>query len=211
MIDLLSLAVLASSCVLTSTPADVVASVAMVQSEGRPYDVGLDGNLFRHESKEAAIATITEGLINGRYVTFGLSQITIAHAEEAGFTPADGLSLCINLKILGDVLEGLHSYAPDSARPWSSVAALYATGTGEGPIAAQYITHIEEVRARLKGLDGWAGQQGLTTPPAALEAPNIADADVSAEAAPRASVELPWDIFQATRGQSVLVFQGNNE
>lgn len=212
MIDLLSVAVLASSCVLSSAPADVVTSVAMVQSDGRPYDVGFDGNMQRHESKEAAIATITEGLINGRYVTFGLSQITIAQAEAAGFTPADGLSLCINLKILGDVLEELHSHAPDSARrPWSSVAAMYATGTGEGQVAADYITHIEEVRARLQGLDGWAGRQGQTTPPGAVEAPGIADADASANAAPQVSAEQSWDVFQATRGQSVLIFQGNNQ
>ena len=113
-----------------------MAAVAMVESDGDPLAIGVNGDhptTLHPASKDAAVATARALLGQGKSIDLGLTQINSANLGHDGLTVETAFDACASLRA------GAAHLAADFEAAWRAAHSRYNTGDLQRGIANGYV------------------------------------------------------------------------
>ena len=120
-------------------PPERMAAVVMVESDGDPLAIGVNGDhptTLHPATKDAAVATARALLAQGRSIDLGLTQINSANLLHDGLTVETALDACASLRA------GAAHLAADFEAAWRAAHSRYNTGDLQRGIANGYALRV---------------------------------------------------------------------
>ena len=136
---IMSLAVLPECGAGQGVAPERMAAVAMVESDGDPLAIGVNGDhptTLHPASKDAAVATARALLGQGRSIDLGLTQINSANLAHDGLTVETAFDACASLRA------GAAHLAADFEAAWRAAHSRYNTGDLQRGIANGYVLRV---------------------------------------------------------------------
>jgi type IV secretion system protein VirB1 len=141
-----------------------MAAVAMVESDGDPLAIGVNGDhptTLHPASKDAAVATARTLLGQGKSIDLGLAQINSANLAHDGLTIETAFDACASLHA------GAAHLAADFEAAWRAAHSRYNTGDFQRGIANGYVHKVELAARRVvAALDVGAAPAATDSQPA---------------------------------------------
>jgi type IV secretion system protein VirB1 len=136
---ILSLAGLPACGAGQGVPADRMAAVALVESDGDPLAIGVNGphpTTLHPATKDEAVATARALLAQGKSVDLGLTQINNANLAQDGLSLETAFDACTSLRA------GAVHLAADFEAAWRAAHSRYNTGDLQHGIANGYALRV---------------------------------------------------------------------
>ncbi len=198
---------------------ETLAAVVSLESQFQPFDIRVRGSSSLHEqpkNKAEAVETATVLMAEHKDVQLGLGGIGIAELRKFDLSIADAFDPCLNLKATATLLDGYYRLAVRAGatlRQAERVMLQSYYGRSDPSVGkmAQYDDQVQSEAKRLsKTLSTIAiGQSARrpTVPQLQTDDPSLNGEEMPS---PERSVKpSPWDVFNAARQSSALVFQND--
>ena len=161
---IIGLAVLPECGAGQGVTAERMAAVAMVESDGDPLALGVNGSspvTLHPATKDEAVATARALLAQGKSLDLGLAQINSANLAHDGLTIETAFDACTSLRA------GAAHLAADFEAAWRAAHSRYNTGDAQRGFANGYV-HKVELAARhvVPAIDVGAAPAAIDSQPA---------------------------------------------
>lgn len=198
---------------------ETLAAVVSLESNFQPFNIRINSGLpldRQPKSKAEAIETAATLVAEHQDVQLGLGGVGIEELRRLNLAISDAFDPCLNLKVTATLLDGyyrlaLRAGAASGQADRVMLQSYYGRSDPSVGAMVQYDAQVQREAKRLsaslavltigQGPDGWnaAEVQAPATPP-------VAKAEASQQPAARAP---SWDVFNAARHSSALVFQND--
>ncbi|MBY3513379.1 lytic transglycosylase domain-containing protein [Rhizobium laguerreae] len=192
-----------------------LAAVISLESRFKPFAVRINSGpplASQPASKAEAIERATFLIADGQDIQIGLGGIGMEELRKLNLSISDAFDPCLNLKATATLLDGYYRLAlraGANARQAETVMLQSYYGRDD-PSVGKMVRYDEQVRQEVVRLSSNPASVAIAEPreEVSLEEP----ADGQAAPAPGRSLFQPdeaasWDVFNARRQSSVLVFQ----
>ena len=168
---IIGLAVLPECGAGQGVAAERMAAVAMVESDGDPLTIGVNGSspvTLHPATKDEAVATARALLGQGKSIDLGLTQINNANLAHDGLTVETAFDACASLRA------GAAHLAADFEAAWRAAHSRYNTGDFQRGIANGYVHKVELANRRaVAALDVGTAPAAIDSQPVPAAAPAV--------------------------------------
>ncbi|AYG62359.1 transglycosylase SLT domain-containing protein [Rhizobium jaguaris] len=210
---------LAETCA-PAVAVETLAAVVSLESNFQPFDIRINADLpFGQQPKskaEAIEATTTLMAEQHRDLQLGLGGIRIEELRKLDLTISDAFDPCLNLKATATLLDGYYRLAVRAgAAPGQAEHVMLQSYYGRShPLVGEMAQYDEQVRREAKRLSARLASLAIAQAPDKQDAPDarsLATTSVhdSEGSQPRMAKTPSWDVFNAARRSSALVFQSD--
>lgn len=207
---------LAETCA-PAVAVETLAAVVSLKSNFQPFAIRVDSDLPRGKqpnSKEEAIQNATTLIAEQQNIQLGLGGIAIEELRKLDLTISDAFDPCLNLKATATLLDGYYRLAIHAgAAPEQAQRVMLQSYYGRSdPSVGAMVQYDEQVQREAKRL---LPKLALLTIEERSDRRNSAgtqaftrSSDDQADVLQQPTIKIPsWDVFNAARHSSALVFQ----
>lgn len=205
---------------------ETIAAVISVESGFHPFAIRINTDrplAEQPKTRAEAIETATALIAEGHDIDLGLGGINSGNLGRLGLSVSDAFDFCLNIKASAALLDGYYQVAfQDGATKTQAEAVMLRSYFGSGdPSAGEMVGYDKRVLAERKRLSSQLatieiveGQvQALPTREGAGgSSASTTGGSSSEKVQPRSQIPAPgWDVFNAGRQSSVLVFSNEQK
>ena len=206
---------LARTCAPTIAT-EMLAAIVSLESGFSPFTIRINSGLplaKQPSTKAEAIRDATELIAQHQDIDLGLGGVSAGNLGKLGLTVTDAFDPCLNLKATARLLDGYYRTAVRSgAAPAEAKSAMLQTYYGHGDASigkmvnfdAQVRHEAKRLASRLKGPGPGMGEGAGRHD--AIKAVAPTQPELEPPASDREAIPALWDVFNAGRKSSVLVF-----
>ena len=198
---------------------ETLAAVVSLESNFQPFNIRINSGLpleRQPKSKAEAIETAATLVAEHQDIQLGLGGVGIEELRKLNLTISDAFDPCLNLKATATLLDGYYRLAvrAGAASGQAERVMLQSYYGRSDPSVGKMVRYDEQIRHEAKRLSARLASLAIGQGPhrpdgvdaKAIATPSVANSESSQQPVARAPF---WDVFNAARRSSALVFQND--